>query len=324
MDPCKLVLTSSRLARLEERLAHIPEEISAGWVNRMMLAEAAAGARLNGYFLSVDDLMMADVDGLDVLRSRELTIALDELALLRIAAFRSPRQMFTPLRLMSLSRARVMVGGEKRTIELMGVERFSPSGADTIRKAFSKENTQAWRKMDPVSGAASLVAEWHNSECAIHFGMSAGRILAAAWVARSGLTTRTLPIFGIGFRGHLNEYRPDGGLAWNSSLLNAIAESISYGEKVLSILIKASDSLKVLVRPSRSTSRFPDVAKHLIATPAVTALSVSRATGISQRASSDMLDKLANPPASKGVISPVRELTGRDSFRVYGINIFGR
>src|SRR4051812_32395460 len=109
-DAPVLAAASAALARLDDRLAGSPAAVLEGWPVRAFIHEAAASARLNGDIVDADDLRLADAGALDRPPDPELGQALLVLQMIRSAARRHPRQMFTPLRLISLTRLRLNRG----------------------------------------------------------------------------------------------------------------------------------------------------------------------------------------------------------------------
>jgi len=106
-DAPALAAASAALARLDDRLAGSAPALVEGWRARAFIHEAAASARLNGDFADADELRLADAGALDRPPDPELGQALLVLQMIRSAGRRHPRQMFTPLRLISLTRLRL-------------------------------------------------------------------------------------------------------------------------------------------------------------------------------------------------------------------------
>ena len=97
---------AATLARLDARLSSAPACVTEGWLARALIGEAVASARLNGDIADAADLARLDADAIDRIPDPALGQAAVILAMLRQAASRSPRQLFTPRRLAAAVRLR--------------------------------------------------------------------------------------------------------------------------------------------------------------------------------------------------------------------------
>src|SRR5689334_10458012 len=97
---------AATLARLDERLSSAPACVTEGWLTCALIGEAVASARLNGDIADAADLARLDADAIDRIPDPALGQAAVILAMLRQAASRSPRQLFTPRRLAATIRLR--------------------------------------------------------------------------------------------------------------------------------------------------------------------------------------------------------------------------
>ncbi len=98
---------STSLARLDERLAAAPEPVRAGWIKRALIYEAVASLRLNGAYVSAQDLMLRLHDALDRAPDENLGRAKGIHSMLSTLMRRNPRHLFKAERVRALTRLRL-------------------------------------------------------------------------------------------------------------------------------------------------------------------------------------------------------------------------
>ena len=301
------------LARLDERLAASPPSVAAGWLSRALLHEAAASARLDGDLVDYDDLRLLDAGALDRLPDPALGRAAQVLRLLRSAARRTPRQVFTPRRLAAMAdltlRARAADRGDARPLPLVRLADPTEALAG-LGVVLSPGNVEAWKGMPALLAAADVIARWHAHGVADLAGGPAGRALAAMWVARAGLTRSLQLMPSVGFLGHARGFRPDLRGEWPGHFLEACRRAAEWGLGLHAELAGTRARLLARHPARRSSSRMPALVELVVETPVVAAPAVAARLGTSAYGARLLLDEL------NGARSIV-EISGRGSHRVF-------
>jgi hypothetical protein len=306
-----LAEATAAAVRLDQSVAMASPLVRIGWHARAHLNEASATARLDEIFIEADDLLLLDHDRLDRLVDQETRAALSGLHLLRSVARRSPRQLFTPRRLLATIRLRLRDRSDAAGLpEWLKHRRADP---EEIRRALS-------RALDPSAiselsslpglvGAALLLARWHETGAADLLGGIPGRVLAGAWMRRGeGGQGTFLPA--IGFVGHAAEYRPSGTEEWVVEFLEAALRSASRGTGWLLALSRAAERLGAGARPRRSSSHLAAVAELVVENAAVSARQVADILGIAPMTARRLIGQLVGARL-------VKEITGKASFKLY-------
>ncbi|WP_044558448.1 hypothetical protein [Azospirillum sp. B4] len=332
-----LEAASAALVRLDTGLAASSAAVSAGWVNRMAIEEAAASARLNGILVDTADLRLLAWDSLDRAPDPDLAQALPIYDLVRRLAARHPRHLYTPLRLAALDRTRQTKAAGFSLWNGVGDDVDAEERWLVLQSALAPDVLARFRSAPALIGAAAFLAHWHRTRADRTAGAALGRLLAAWWPARQGLVparrrgvddvslegsdtiaSPTHPAFvggpvlmpSVGFLGHAMEYRPDRDEGWLPAFLNAAIRSLTRGEILLRRLRLAEARLADALRPKRSTSRGPQVAAFLLAQPVVTSGRLAQALDMSGTAARTLLDGLRRDRV-------VLEISGRDAYRAY-------
>src|SRR5689334_21727125 len=179
--------------------------VAAGWLARALIEEAVASARLDGDVADATDLTLLDADAIDRVPDPALGQAAVILAMLRQAASRSPRQLFTPRRLAAAVRLR-QAGDRSVPVDLPRwlQDRLPAPGAAlaALGRALDPAAVASWTRLPALLGAAALVAHWQASGAAHDVGAAAGRALAAMWPARAGISCGMRLMPATGFLGH--------------------------------------------------------------------------------------------------------------------------
>ena len=313
-DASALAAASAALARLDDRLAGSAPAMVEGWRARAFINEAAASARLNGDFADADELRLADAGTLDRPPDPELAQALLVLQMIRSAGRRHPRQMFTPLRLISLTRLRLNRSDPDHRLPVWLQDRLSEPGEirASLGKALDPVAVERWKTEAPLMAAADIIHRWHDARAAERVGAAAGRVLASAWPARSGATNGLVLMPSVGFLGHASEYRPDRGRRWTGAFLRASLRSAEWGLRLHTDLVLVRRRLLESAGGRRATSRLPALIDRLVAVPSLSAAQTAVTLGMTDRASRSLLEDLH----AGGMI---REVSGRGSFRVYAV-----
>jgi hypothetical protein len=307
---------SIALARLDERLATAPAPVRAGWVSRALIHEAVASLRLNGGYVTANDLMLMLADTLDRLADRDLGRAVEIHRMLTTLMRRNPQHLFSPQRLISLTRLRLhgnMGSHDERMPAWLRQHQKNPKDMrDALEQALHPAAVAVWRSLPPLEAAAGIVARWHATGAAETIGAAPGRAMAMAWVHRTGLTSGYYLLPSVGFLGHAADYRPDLDRRWREVFPEACDRAADWGIKLQSRLAAAYRRMHEALPCQRTTSRMAGLIDLLIARPAVSAGKAAQSLGITSHAARGLLGCLEK----KGL---AQELTGRGSFRLYGL-----
>jgi len=303
------------LARLDERLAAAPASVRMGWVKRALIYEAVASLRLNGAYVSAQDLELRLNDTLDRAPDEDLARAKDIHGMLSTLIRRNPQHLFSPRRVLALTRLRL----QNSVVDHPDLpdwlqERIRIHTPDELRDALEEalqpSIVSSWESLPPLHAAAEIIATWHKSRAADRIGAAAGRALAMAWLYRAGLTSSYSFLPSIGFLGAASEYRPDLRVSWEGLFLKACGRAAEWGFKLHGHLTLAHRRLHEAAPRKRSTSHMTALIDLLISTPAVSAAAASRTLDITPHAARAMLNALEERRL-------VREVTARGSFRLY-------
>ena len=173
-----LLADAATLARLDERLSSAPACVTEGWLARALIGEAVASARLNGDIADAADLALLDADAIDRVPDPALGQAAVILAMLRQAASRSPRPLFTPRRLAAAVRLR-QAGDRSGLVDLPWwlQDRLPAPGAAlaALGRALAPAAVASWTRLPALLGAAALVAHWQASGAAHAVGSMSKR-----------------------------------------------------------------------------------------------------------------------------------------------------
>lgn len=312
VDPGLLCASAVSLVRVDERLGAASAAVRAGWLARASLHEASATARLDEAFADAHDLLLVDHDALDRLVDRDTQRAHQALQMLRAASRRSPRQLFTPRRLLAAARLRLRDRGKAEGYPswLDGYRNDLAEIQEVLGKALDPQALSDMRRLPAVQGAAEFVVRWHRSGAGALLGGAPGRALACAWVRRVGLVREAVFMPAIGFLGRAADYRPDEKRSWPESFFEAAIRSAEWQLELLQRLNRLESRIYDWAKPQRSTSRLPALADLVISMPAISARSAAERLGVTPVAARRLLQQLEHAKL-------VRETTGRSAFRLY-------
>jgi HTH DNA binding domain len=307
------VAASVVLAKLDERLAGAPASVRAGWIKRALVYESVASLRLNGAYVSAQDLVLWLNDGLDRAPDEDLGRAKGIHSMLSTLMRRNPRHLFKAQRVRALTRLRL----HDRAVDHPDLpdwlqERIHTPDelVEALEEALQPSVVSNWEALPPLHAAAEIVANWHRTRAADRIGAAAGRALAMAWVYRASLTSSYCFLPSVGFLGAAFEYRPELKVSWEELFLKACSRAAAWGFKLHSHLALAHRRLHESASQRRSTSHMAALMDLLISTPAVSAAAASRTLDITPHAARAMLNALEERRL-------IREITGRGSFRLY-------
>jgi hypothetical protein len=307
---------SIALARLDERLATAAPPVRAGWINRALIHEAVASLRLNGSYVAPNDLMLMLADTLDRLHDQDLGRAVEIHRMLTTLMRRNPKHLFKPRRLMALIRLRVRGNSgsrDERMPEWLRQNMRNPEDMrDALEQALQPTAVTAWGSLPPLDAAAAIIARWHATGAAESIGAAPGRALAMGWVHRTGLTSAYYLAPSVGFLGHAAEYRPDVDARWRKNFPEACERAAVWGLKLHGRLASSYRRMHEAVPGQRTTSRMAALIDLLVASPALSADKAAQSLRITRHAARGLLGRLEK----KGLVN---ELTGRGSFRLYGL-----
>jgi hypothetical protein len=313
--PLSFGVPDAASVRLDERLAGAPEAVRAGWVSRALVYEACASLRLDGMYVSAHDLVLRLNNMLDRAPDQDIGRATDIHGMLSTLMRRNPRHLFSPQRILALTRIRL----QNRAVDhpdlpdwLQSRNHAPEEMREALEEALQPSIVAAWESLSPLHAAADIIATWHKSRAADCIGAAAGRALAMAWLYRAGLTSCYCLLPSIGFLGAASEYRPDLAVSWEGLFLKACGRAAEWGFKLHSHLTLAQRRLHDAAQRRRSTSHMAALIDLLIRTPAVSAAAASRHLKITSHAARAMLNSLED-------LRLVREVTGRGSFRLYAV-----
>ena len=307
---------SIALARLDERLAMAPAPVRAGWVSRALIHEAVASLRLNGAYVTSNDLLLMLADTLDRVPDQDLGRAVEIYRMLTTLTRRNPQHLFNPQRLIALTRLRLCDNSgsrdERMPTWLRQNLRNPKDMRDALEQALHPAAVASWRSLPPLEAAAGIIARWHSTGAADNIGAAPGRALAMAWIHRIGLTSAYYLLPSVGFLGHAADYRPDLDARWRDDFPEACDRAADWGIKLHGRLAASYRRMHEGAPGQRTTSRIAALIDLLVARPAMSADKAGQSLGITAHAARGLLGRLEK----KGL---VQELTGRGSFRLYGL-----
>jgi len=307
-----LCAATAAIVRVDERLRAASPAVRAGWLVRAHLHEASASARLDEAFADPHDLLLMDHHALDRLVDQNTQRAYQVLQMLRAAARRHPRQLFTPRRLIAAARLRLRDrSGTRAFPEWLEQRRADPSEVfPVLQKALDPAMLAGLRGQPALKGALEFLTVWHTSGAADVIGGSPGRALATAWLRRIGLITEASFLPALGFLGYASEYRPGDRPAWPRLFLEAAVRAADWQLALLQRLCHAEQRFLSGVRPGRTSSHLPALAALVLASAAVSARGAAATLGISGAAARRLLSHLERQ-------AMIREITGREAFRLF-------
>ena len=289
------------LGRLDRGWAAAPAPLRAAWLRGLLDREAAASAALEGWPVPASELMAAAFD-CPVAPGRDLRCAQRIRGLLAAAARRSPRQLYTPLRLLALAR-------RNEALRSPGWDAPREASGAALEAALDPAALRLWAGLDPFAGMAALLAGWEGAGAAAEFGGAAGRVLAARWPARVDASALPLVPVALGFRARLGDYMP-WRPAWPHVFASALGQGLGEALALLDGLSADRSALAHWASGRRKRASWDRAIDALFESGALSAEAAARRLCVTRRAAGDALAVLAATPH-------VREISGRASWRVY-------
>lgn len=160
----------------------------------------------------------------------------------------------------------------------------------------------------PVLAAAVLLDAWQSQEVSEHSPWL-GRLLAAAYLHKGGITTNHLAAISVGLKSIPRERRHAKSRTQRLlAILEAFEQAGRIGLNEHDRLVLARGNLERKAKGRRSNSKLPELIDLVLSRPLVSAGLVAK-----------LLD--TTPQGALGLINalPLRELTGRGRFRAWGI-----
>jgi len=164
------------------------------------------------------------------------------------------------------------------------------------------------RDLPPVLRAAILLDAWSDIEV-LQRGDWIGPLLVAALLRQEGLCAHHLACLHLGARKVPRERRRarDGTvrlLAW----IDVMFEAASFGLKEHDRLLLAKERMERVLRGRRANSKLPALVDLVLSRPLVSTSTVQKTLKVSRQGALDLIGEIN-----------LREMTGRGSFRAWGI-----
>lgn len=309
----ELLSATALLVRLDERLAGSVPSVRSGWAARLLVEDAAAAARLDGWLTDSRRLLEIDL-GLASEPNEDDAKSLLVLQLMRAALRRSPRHLYHPARLMAAAGLRRPMARLRPGPNLPPwVELFVPERDhvwDVLSKALDRNAVAALDAQPALLGAAALLHRWHETGAAAALGGTLGRYLAGAWLVRQGMVNETMPVMSLGWLGARGAYIPGDFEHWPTAFLQALVRAAERGLQLQARLVTFRCRLLEAADAAGPKSALPRAIEVLVARPAVTSAGLATALAITPRAALGILTGLQ----AKGLVV---DMMGRKSFRAW-------
>lgn len=296
-----LTRAEDRIARLDERLRK--SAVASGAVERAFYREAIARMHLEGELVHLDDLVLLDDGSLGRRNSAELSRAFHILLHWRQAASASPASLLRAPR-----------PGEGAHIQEARQSRpgllYDPEWNEAGRLSAWRDALRSGETLPPCLAAVLVMDAWLLLEPEQRGQWRAPLLASLVLQARAKTRNFVLPIswgaqrhkFRWSSRAELNE-RLTGLLAW----MEAAAEKMDDEANKLTL---AREMMHGLITKRRKHSRLHLLADLLVAKPVVSIPMAAKALDVTHEAARLMMKQLGSLP---------REMTGRSSYRVWGI-----
>jgi hypothetical protein len=160
----------------------------------------------------------------------------------------------------------------------------------------------------PVLGAAILLDAWQSHEVSEHSPWL-GRLLAAAYLRKAGITVNHLAAVSVGLRTIAREQRHSKSRTQRlQAILQAFEQTGRQGMNEHDRLVLARGALERRSQGRRSNSKLPELIDLVLSRPLVSAGLVAKTLNTTPQGALKLIGEL-----------PLRELTGRGRFRAWGI-----
>jgi hypothetical protein len=305
------LIAGSAVARLDSRLQTAPPAVRAGWQHRFELEEASATARLEGDWADAEELLHFEAGIHPGPPSIALSATGRIATLLRFAARRHPRSFWTPGRLMRLA-GMVPGGGRLMPAEVWASELVADprQTAEALEGVLSPATLGRWKALPPLLAAADCARLWHQAGLPGELG----RLLAQAWLWRSGETAGLVLPLAWGFVGHSGCWRP-WAADWEPLFLEAAGRGALSGLALLARLERARQRLIADAgRQPRHSPLLDAIAECLLAEPAISTRRLTERSGGTRQGVLNRLERLR----SAGL---VEEISRRGSHWVWRLSL---
>lgn len=348
-----VVAATAALTRLDERIARSP--LSDGMVQRLHFHDAAASMWLEGELVHLEDLVLHDALMDTRLPSHALTVAHSILRLRRQITSRAATWALSRAGMQHLlgqdidltekptSPSSEPDGNDLREADpllqdidallahtdalLAGSARPEKVNKPAVKPRRERdgliyeddwdeqERLQQWQAqfaasehLPPVLRAALMHDAWFSLEVLQRSGWI-GRLLTAAFLRQSGVTGHYLPALSIGLRNKRpDDRRSPNRLVRLKTFLSALVEGAEISLKEHDRLLLASEQMNRKLSGRRSNSRLPQLIDMVINKPIISSLMVEKELKLTQPGALKLINELN-----------LREITGRDRFRAWGI-----
>jgi Protein of unknown function (DUF1612)/HTH DNA binding domain len=163
-------------------------------------------------------------------------------------------------------------------------------------------------RFPPVLAAALLLDAWQSLEVSEHSPWL-GRLLAAAYLRKGGVTTSHLAAISVGLKAVPRERRHSKNRMQRLlAILEAFEQVGRIGLNEHDRLFLARGTLERKIEGRRSTSKLPELIDLVLSRPLVSASLVAKVLNTTPQGALGLINAL-----------PLRELTGRGRFRAWGI-----
>ena len=344
------------LTRLDERLAHSP--VRDGWIERSHFHDAVAALWVEGELVHLEDLVFHDAEMDQRTPTHELTRAHAVLRKRRRILSQGRDWSFSREGLRELTgRAGALqpegdregegtvAAGEAteeveddalaaefaeidavlaRSSKLLSGDDIAPARPrqddtrlavlydedwdEIARLAEWKAVVERARELPLVLRAAVLLDAWTDIEV-LQRGDWIGPLLVAALLRQDGLCGHHLACLHLGAQKVPRERRRARGrterlLAW----IDVLFEAASFGLKEHDRLMLARERMERVVRARRASSKLPALVDLVLSRPLVSTGTIQKALKVSRQGALDLIGQIS-----------LREMTGRGSFRAWGI-----
>jgi hypothetical protein len=301
-----LARAEDNIARLDERLR--TSVVGEGVAHRVLHREAVGRVRLDGRIVDIEDLVLLDDGSRNRLNSEVLSSAFQILVHWQGASAAAPGAA------RSLMQAPRPGAGERvasvKAQRDLPVEFYDPDWNEAGRLTEWRTVLRATEGLPATLAAALVMDAWLMLEPEQRGQWRASLLASLLLRAREKTRNFLLP---ISWGGQKHDFRWSSKLSLNARLAGLLTWMDAAAQKVNDETHKLSLAHEVLqghLEGRRSNSRLPDLAKLLLNKPVISAPMAAKALGVSDVAIRKMLRELGSVP---------REMTGRSSYRVWGV-----
>lgn len=336
---------TAALVRLDERIARSP--VADGWIARAHFADACASLWIDGELVHLEDLVLHDAAMGVRTPTHELAIAYDILRTRRRILTHPPGWALSTEGLRRLrgqaGNDGVSYGagseepagegdGDLLARELAEMDAVLARSEAVLAGATvaprrerdpliydpdwdEDERLEEWRivlvetaALPPVLRAAIVLDAWNRLQVLQHASWL-GRLLAAALLRETGVTTAHLAAVNLGLKQIARERRASRDRnARLLAFLEGITAAAEAGQKEHDRLLLAKQQMQRRLAGRRTSSKLPQLIDLVLSRPMVSSGMIAEALGVTQQGALKIAGDLN-----------LRELTGRRRFRAWGV-----